>query len=154
MKNKLLTSSSPHIRDNSSTRRIMQDVIIALMPLVAAGVYFFGIRVILIVLVTVGFSVLTEYISRLVMKRENTVGDLSAVVTGMLLGLSLPPSIPIWMCAVGAAIAILIVKQMFGGIGQNFMNPALGARVIMVVSWPAQMTNWVKPQTVDAVSSA
>lgn len=138
----LQVSSSPHIRDNSMTSKIMLDVIIALLPAVAASVYFFGFRSLSIISVTVGVSLITEYICRKLMKRYNSVYDLSAVVTGLLLALSLPPTIPLWICALGAFIAIAVAKQMFGGIGSNFVNPAIGARIILTVSFPAQMSTW------------
>lgn len=144
-------TSSPHIRDNTNTRRLMADVIIALLPACAAGVYFFGLRSLLVLLVTVAASVIAEYITRILLKREQTVGDLSAAVTGLILGMNLPPTIPLWIAIVGSVFAIVIVKQLFGGIGQNFVNPALAARVFMVISWPVQMTRWIIP---DAVSSA
>lgn len=153
MENSLLVSSSPHLRGSESTTRIMGDVLIALVPVVLSGVYYFGFRSLLVILVTIASCVLSEYISRKVMKRDITLHDLSAVVTGLLLALSLPPSIPLWIAAVGGAVAIIIVKQMFGGLGQNFMNPALTARVMLMVSWTGHMTKWVIPPA-DTVSSA
>lgn len=149
----MIVCSSPHIRDNTTTRKIMRDVIIALLPATIAGVYFFGLRALGVVLVTILSCMLSEYVARRGMKRENTLGDLSAVVTGLLLGLNLPPTMPLWIAAIGGVIAIVIVKQLFGGIGQNFMNPALAARVILLISWPVAMTNWVNPGP-DAVSGA
>lgn len=131
----------------------MLDMIIALLPATLAGIYFFGIKTIAVILTTVVSCVAAEYISRKAMNRDNTIGDLSAVVTGILLALNLTPTIPLWIAAVGGVVAIVIVKQIFGGIGQNFMNPALVARVMLMVSWPVQMTNWVSPGP-DAVSSA
>lgn len=151
--NGLLMGSSPHIRDNSSTRRIMLDVILALSPAMAAGVYFFGIRALVLLLVTTAACVAAEYLTRKVLRREDTVGDLSAVVTGILLALNLPPSLPLWMAAVGGVFAIVVVKQLFGGIGQNFVNPALAARVFLMISWMGSMTRWTIPQA-DTVSSA
>lgn len=153
MEKSLLVSSSPHLRDGASTRRIMADVIIALIPASAFGVYFFGARVLLVILTSVLACVLSEYAARKLMKRESTIKDLSAVVTGLLLALNLPSTIPLWIAAVGGVIAIVIVKQMFGGLGQNFMNPALGARVFLLISYAKFMTNWVTPG-VDAVSTA
>lgn len=153
MENSFLVSSSPHLRDDVSTQRIMIDVALALVPAALAGVYFFGPRVLLVILVTVLSCVASEYIARRIMKRESTIADFSAVVTGILLALNLPPTIPFWIAAVGGVIAIVIVKQIFGGIGQNFMNPALAARVMLMVSWPVQMTKWINPAP-DAVSSA
>lgn len=139
---KLQVSSSPHIRDRSNTSRMMLDVVIALLPTLAASVYFFGIRSLIVSVITISSAVLFEYISRLIMKRYNSIGDFSAVVTGLLLALNLPPTIPLWMPVVGSFIAIVIVKQMFGGIGQNFANPALAARVILTLSYPTAMTRW------------
>ncbi|NSW89648.1 MAG: RnfABCDGE type electron transport complex subunit D [Firmicutes bacterium] len=154
MNNTLLLSSSPHIRGRDTTQRIMIDVVIALVPAVISGIYFFGSRVIMVVLITVISCVISEYASQKIMKRNITISDFSAVVTGVLLALNLPPAIPLWIAAVGGIIAIVIIKQMFGGIGQNFMNPALGARVILMLSWTQHMTNWINPKVPDAVSSA
>jgi len=149
-----MVNVSPHIRDVSKTSRIMLDVVIALIPAILAGIYFYGLRVLLIIGVTVLACVLAEYASiKTLGKDKNILKDLSAVVTGVILALNLPPTIPLWIAAVGGAVAIVIVKQMFGGIGQNFMNPAMAARVILMVSWPAQMTNWITAK-VDSVASA
>jgi len=152
--NNLLVSSSPHIKGSETTRRIMTDVVISLVPAAAAGVYIFGLRTLWVILVTVFFCVAAESAVMKIRKKAQAVGDVSAVVTGVLLAVNLPPEIPLWIAATGGAVAIVIVKQLFGGIGQNFMNPALGARVIMVISWPAQMTAWVMPRGTDALSSA
>ncbi len=153
MENRLFVSSSPHLRDNASTRRIMLDVIIALIPASVAGVWFYGLRALLVILVTVAAAVASEYLMRLGLKREQTISDLSAVVTGLLLALNLPPTIPFWIAIVGSVIAVALIKQLFGGLGQNFMNPALGARVMLVVAWAGRMTTWIDPVT-DAVTSA
>ncbi len=153
MENRLFVCSSPHLRDNVTTQRLMLDVIIALIPSTVAGILFFGLRAALVIAVTVSASVLTEYLMRKGLKREQTISDLSAVVTGLLLALNLPPSIPLWIAVVGAVIATGLIKQLFGGLGQNFMNPALGARVILVVAWAKHMTTWTEP-FVDAVASA
>ena len=148
----LQVSSSPHIRDNSQTSNIMRDVIIALVPTFLASIYFFGIRSLVVVLFTIGCSVLTEFISRKIMKRYNSIFDLSAVVTGLLLALSFPPTIPLWICAIGAVVAIGVAKQMFGGIGNNFVNPAIVARIVLSVSFPTQMSKWsILTQTGDAI---
>lgn len=138
----LQVSSSPHIRSKATTQSIMRDVIIALLPVTVASGFIFGLRAVLVVLTSVCSCVLFEYLARKVMKRENTVADLSAVVTGLLLGLSLPPTIPFYMVVIGALFAIVVVKQMFGGIGNNFVNPALSARIFLVISFPSQMTTW------------
>lgn len=153
MENRLFVCSSPHLRDDVTTQRIMLDVIIALLPATAAGILFFGLRSALIIIATIAASVLTEYLMRKGLKREQTISDLSAVVTGLLLALNLPPSIPVWIAIVGAVIATGLIKQLFGGLGQNFMNPALGARVILVVAWARHMTTWTEP-FVDAVATA
>ena len=150
----LLTSSSPHFRGNESTRRIMIDVLIALVPSMIVGVMVFGIKAVWIIIAATASSVTAEMISRKAMKKDQTIGDMSAVVTGVLLALNFSSEVPIWIPIVGGAVAIVIVKQLFGGIGQNFMNPALGARVILVISWPSQMTKWLIPGGVDGVSSA
>jgi electron transport complex protein RnfD len=154
MENKFVVSSSPHIRDNVNTKKIMLDVIIALLPAAIAGIYFFGLRALAVILVTISSCVISEYLARKAMKREATIGDLSAVVTGLLLALNLPPTIPFWIAAIGGVVAIVIVKQMFGGLGQNFMNPALAARVVLLVAYTEQMTNWINPKGVDAISTA
>jgi len=150
-------ASSPHIREGATTRRIMGDVLIALLPATAASVWFFGLRALLLVVVCVLTAVGWEWASRRLMKRPDTIGDLSAAVTGLLLALNLPVTIPLWIAVVGTFTAIVAIKQLFGGIGQNFMNPALGARAILVVAYGQAMTTWVAPGAgagVDAISIA
>lgn len=158
MEEKLVVSSSPHIRSGATTRKIMLDVILALVPAAIAAVIVFGPRALLIMAVTIASCVLSEYICRRVMKRENTIGDLSAVVTGLLLAFNLPVTINPLMAAFGGMVAIVVVKQMFGGIGQNFVNPALTARIILMNSFPTPMTTWAKPfyylHTSDAITTA
>ena len=139
---KLLVSSSPHLRSGASTQRIMLDVIIALCPALIASFVFFGPRALLLAAVTVLSCVLSEYVSRKIMKRSNTVPDLSCIVTGLLLAFNLPVSLNPLMAAFGGMVAIVVVKQMFGGIGQNFVNPALTARIILMNSFPADMSAW------------
>ncbi|MBR2956960.1 MAG: RnfABCDGE type electron transport complex subunit D [Clostridia bacterium] len=139
---KLTVSASPHVRSPHTVSGIMLDVIIALIPSLIAAVVIFGYRVLMVTLVCVGSAVLSEYLSRKVMKRHQTISDLSAVVTGLLLAFNLPVSIPLWIAALGSIIAIVVVKQMFGGIGQNFVNPALAARIILLMSFPSAMANW------------
>ncbi|MBQ4569751.1 MAG: RnfABCDGE type electron transport complex subunit D [Ruminococcus sp.] len=153
---KLFVSSSPHLRATSSTRRIMLDVIISLLPASAASVVFFGWRALMLIGVCVFTCVFTEYICRIVMKRSQTIGDLSAAVTGLILALNLPSTLNPLIAIFGSVAAIVVVKQMFGGIGMNFVNPAMAARIILMVSFPTAMTNWVNTQFagVDAVSSA
>lgn len=145
MEGKLIVSPSPHIREGASTRSIMLDVIIALLPAGAFSVFLFGWRAFLVIAVSVSCSVAFEFLTRVILKRPQSVGDLSAVVTGLLLAYNLPPAIPLWMAAVGAFVAIVIVKQLFGGIGQNFANPAITARIVLMVSYPAAMTTWLSP---------
>ncbi|MCR4671652.1 MAG: RnfABCDGE type electron transport complex subunit D [Lachnospiraceae bacterium] len=142
MNNKLIVSTSPHISSPVKTRNLMLDVIIALMPALVASVIFFGPRAILIEAVSVATCVVCEYICRKIMKRENTIGDLSAVVTGLLLAFNLPSSVPIYVPIIGGGVAIVVAKQMFGGIGQNFVNPALFARIVLMNSFPTLMTTW------------
>lgn len=139
---RFFVSSSPHIKSNSSTTRIMLDVIIALIPALIMGVVNFGFYSLLLVCVTVAAAVLAEYICRRVMKRDNTISDLSAVVTGLLLGLNLPPTLPLWMGAFGSVVAIVVVKQFFGGLGNNFVNPAIAARIILMLCFAGAMTAW------------
>ncbi len=151
----LKVSSSPHIRHADTTRSIMLDVIIALMPAAIAGMYYFGFKAALCILVSVASCVLFELIwQKFIMKKKTTIGDLSAALTGLLLGMSLPTGTPLWMIVIGAFFAIIIVKQLFGGIGNNFVNPALSARAFMLASWPVALTHWQTPfKAIDAVSS-
>ena len=134
----------------------MFDVLIALLPALVAGILVFGLRALLVTAVTVAACVAFEYLSRRLMKRDNTISDLSAVVTGVLLAFNLPVTIPLWIAVIGAFVAIVIVKQLFGGIGQNFANPAIAARVVLLVSFTGQMTHWIAPvrPSVDAVAGA
>lgn len=132
-------SSNPHIRSGMTTSGIMLAVIVALMPATGFGIYNFGIRALFVVLVTVASTVLTEFLYGL-FRKKMTITDLSAVVTGLLLALNLPATIPFWMAALGGVFAILVVKMLFGGLGQNFMNPALAARCFLLISFPVQMT--------------
>ncbi len=154
---KLVVSASPHLRTKDTTTRIMLDVIIALLPALGASIAIFGPRVLAVTATTVISAVLSEYVARKVMKRHNTIKDLSAVVTGLILAFNLPVSIPLWMAAVGSFFAIVVVKQFFGGIGQNFANPAIAARIFLLISFGQQMGNWTAPlawRNADAVSSA
>ena len=134
-------SSNPHIRSRVTTNGIMLAVIIALMPATGFGIYNFGPRVISVLLVTIASTVLTEYLYGLY-RKKTTVTDLSAVVTGLLLALNLPVTIPLWMAALGGVFAILVVKMLFGGLGQNFMNPALAARCFLLISFPKAMSGF------------
>ena len=141
---KLIASSSPHIRSNEDTRSIMLDVIIALMPALVMGVYVFGWRALTSTLVSVAACVVWEWLYRKVMKKSNSIGDLSAVVTGILLAFVCPVQIPYWMIIIGAFFSIVLVKQLYGGIGCNFINPALAGRAILLASYATAMTTWVK----------
>ncbi len=136
-------SSSPHIRSKVTTGNIMLMVIIALLPATAFGIVNFGLSALLVILVTVASAVLTEYLYQKVMHRKVTISDFSAAVTGLLLALNMPPTAPWWMCVLGSVFAILVVKQVFGGLGQNFMNPALGARCFLLISFTGRMTTFV-----------
>lgn len=136
-------SSSPHIRSKVTTGSIMLYVIIALLPATIFGVYTFGVPALLVVLITTASAVLTEYVYQKLMKKKVTIGDFSAALTGLLLALNLPAEAPWWMCVLGSVFAILIVKQVFGGLGQNFMNPALGARCFLLISFTGRMTSFV-----------
>ncbi len=155
---KLVVSASPHFRSKATTQSIMFDVIIAMIPALVASVILFGYRSLVLTAVSVIACVVFEYLSRKVMKRHNTIFDLSAVVTGMLLAFNLPSTMPYWMVIIGAFVSIVIVKQFFGGIGNNFVNPALVGRIVLMASYPSQISNFVAPFSykdgVDAVTTA
>ena len=152
--NMLHLSASPHIHSGKSTAGIMADVLIALAPAAVAGTVIFGLRSLLVMLVTVAACVGFEALFNLATKKDQTVGDLSACVTGLLLALNLPANVPLWQCVVGSAFAILLVKCLFGGIGCNFVNPAISARVFMLVSFAGSMAAIATPTIVDTVSGA
>lgn len=157
--NNFLIEPSPHIKSALSTQKIMLHVIIALFPAVVAGTIIFGLKALLLVVLCATFCVLAEYIFNLITKRKQTVSDLSAVVTGILLGLNLPVSLPVYMAAIGSVAAIIVVKQFFGGIGQNFANPAITGRIILMLSFTSHMTTWNAPfwynnSGTDAVTTA
>ena len=143
-------SANPHVRDNGSTQKIMLDVIIALLPATIFGIYIFGASAALTVAISVATCVVVEYIYQKLMKQPITLGDLSAALTGLLLALNLPSGAPFWMPILGGIFAIIVVKQVFGGLGQNFMNPALGARCFLMISFAARMTTF----TYDGVTTA
>ena len=151
MEKLLHVSSSPHARCNVSTRTLMLDVVLALMPAIVFGICRFVLYALCILVVSVGFSVLTEYVFEVCTGRKVTIRDGSALVTGLLIGLNMPPEIPLWMPMLGSIFAILIVKQIFGGIGQNFMNPAMAARCFLLISFAGKMTTFT---SVDTVSGA
>lgn len=142
MSEKMKVSSNPHIRANTSTSSIMLAVIVALLPAAGFGIYNFGFRALAHILITIAACVLTELGFELIVKKPITIGDFSAVVTGLLLALNLPVSAPLWIGIIGGVFAILVVKMLFGGLGQNFMNPALGARCFLLLSFTQIMTNF------------
>lgn len=150
---KLTISSSPHIRTSEDVSIVMRDVLIALCPAAVAGVYFFRTGALLNIIAGLVGAVLAEYLTQKFMKKKVTIRDYSAAVTGLLLAFNVPASLPFWMTFIGAVFAIVIVKQLFGGLGHNFMNPALAARALMLASWPVDMTGWVAPGA-DAVATA
>ena len=153
---KLVVSASPHVKSDATVRGIMLDVLIALIPAAFAGVTVFGLRAALVMAVCIGCCLLCEFLARKAMKRSNTLGDLSAVVTGLLLAFNLPVKTPLWICAISSFVAIVVVKQFFGGIGHNFANPAITARIVLLVSFASALTNFTSPTVggADAVSAA
>lgn len=151
--NMLIVSSSPHIRTNESVKRIMLDVIIALIPAMIGSIYFFGFNALKLILISIASSVFFEAMIQKVFKKEVSISDYSAIVTGVLLAFNIPASAPWWIPVFGAGFAIIVVKQFFGGLGQNFMNPALAARAVLLASWPTIMTTFTAPGA-DAVASA
>lgn len=158
MDQKITISSTPHIRSSISIDSIMRDVLISLLPASIAGCYFFGLRALLVILVSVGSSVGFEYLYQKLTKQEITINDYSAAVTGLLIALGLPASAALWTAVIGSFFAIVIVKQLFGGLGQNFLNPALAARAFITVSYTTSTTNYTAPVnsflSMDAVSQA
>lgn len=153
---KLLTiAPSPHIREGMTTQKIMIYVIAALVPAAAMAVWHFGWRALLLMVFCVGVSMACEGLCRIVMKREQTIADCSAALTGLLLAMNLPVTLPLWEAAVGCFVAVVVVKQLFGGLGQNFANPAITARIFLMMSLASDMTTWIRPgDPYDAVSSA
>lgn len=152
----LTVSPSPHVRDNMTTAKIMGHVLIALCPALIASVLIFGIRALLLTGFCAVTAVIWERLCNIIMKRPNSTGDLSAVVTGVILAFNLPVTLPYWMAAIGTFVAIVVVKQLFGGLGQNFANPAIVGRIVLMLSFPAAMSNWVEPfyDKADIVTSA
>ncbi len=143
--NKLIVEPSPHIKSPVSTQKIMLTVIIALLPALVASVIIFGLRALIMTVVCAASCVVFEWLFNLITKRENTINDLSAVVTGMLLAFNVPVTLPFYMAVIGCFVAIVIVKQFFGGLGQNFANPAITARIVLMLSFTSYMTNWAEP---------
>ena len=153
MENKLHISVSPHIHSKRTTQKIMLDVVIALLPAVIAGIVIFGIKSLIVIVACLGTCVLSEFLFNLILKRKQTVGDLSAVVTGLLLALNLSVDVPIWQACVASVFAIIVVKCIFGGLGCNIVNPAITARVFMLVAF-GSMAAAAFPQNFDAVAGA
>jgi len=161
MENKLIVSSSPHVRTNKDTSYIMKQVVIALLPATLAALFFFRLSALNVIFFCVTGSVGAEFLCQKISKQESTIGDFSAVVTGLLLAFNVPASLPWWMCLLGAAFAIIVVKMVFGGIGNNFVNPALAARAFLLASFSVAMTlwtrtgvNWVSSGNIDAYTTA
>ena len=157
---KLVVSSSPHVRSDETIEKIMYTVILALLPAAGAGIYFFGINAATVIMLSIITAVACEALMQKAMGRRVAVKDGSAILTGLLLAMNLPSNAPWWLVIIGSAFAIIIGKQIFGGLGFNIFNPALAARVFLIISWPVQMTTWPKPATllskasVDAVTAA
>ena len=156
MQERLSVSASPHIRHFDNTRGIMLDVLIALAPAAIYGCILFGFKALFLLLTSVAAAIAAEYLWNLILKKPQSIGDLSAAVTGLLLGMNLATGVPVWVAIIGSVAAIIVVKQMFGGLGHNFVNPAIGARIILLVSFPSFMTSFSDPlaSKVDTVTKA
>lgn len=161
MNNNFIVSSSPHVRSNEDTSYIMKQVIIALLPATIAALYFFRLSALNVIVFCILGAVGAEFLYQKICKQESTIGDFSAVVTGLLLAFNVPASLPWWMCILGSMFAIIVVKMVFGGIGNNFVNPALAARAFLLASFPVAMTawtnagvNWVSSGNIDAYTTA
>lgn len=144
--NILRISPSPHVKDSMTTQRVMLCVILALMPSVISAGYYFGFRAIMLIAFCILSCVFFEGVTRIIMKREQTIGDMSAVLTGLLLALNLPVTLPFWQALIGCFVAIVVVKQLFGGLGQNFANPAIVGRIVLMLSFTSNMTTWAVPK--------
>ena len=140
-----VVSGTPHVRSKESIQSIMRDVIIALIPATAAGIYYFGLNALILIIASIVSCVVFEALYQKATKKPVTVSDLSAVVTGLLLAMNLPAAAPVWVAIVGGAFAIIFAKQLFGGLGQNFINPALAGRAFLLASYPTEMTTWSVP---------
>ena len=149
-----VVSGTPHVRSKESIQSIMRDVIIALVPATAAGIYYFGMNALILVIAAIVSAVAFEALCQKVMKKPVTVSDLSAVVTGLLLAMNLPAAAPVWVAIVGSAFAIIFGKQLFGGLGQNFINPALAGRAFLLASYPTEMTTWSVPNGLEVADAA
>ncbi|MDD5492875.1 MAG: RnfABCDGE type electron transport complex subunit D [bacterium] len=147
-----VVSTSPHLKNTETISAVMRDVLIALAPAAVAAVYYFGLAALWLMLVSMASAITAEFISEKIMKREVTISDGSAAITGLLLAMICPPGLPLWIIAIGAAVSIILVKQVFGGLGYNPFNPALAGRAILMASWPVAMTTWVTP--FDAITTA
>ena len=145
-----VVAGTPHVRSKESIQSIMRDVIIALVPATAAGIYYFGLRALILIVAAIISAVFFEWLYEKITKKPVTINDLSAVVTGLLLAMNLPASAPVWVAIVGSAFAIIFAKQLFGGLGQNFINPALAGRAFLLASYPTEMTTWVVPNGLAA----
>ena len=145
-----VVSGTPHVRSKESIQSIMRDVIIALVPATAAGIYYFGLRALILIVAAIISAVFFEWLYEKITKKPVTINDLFAVVTGLLLAMNLPASAPVWVAIVGSAFAIIFAKQLFGGLGQNFINPALAGRAFLLASYPTEMTTWVVPNGLAA----
>ena len=145
-----VVSGTPHVRSKESIQSIMRDVIIALVPATAAGIYYFGLRALILIVAAIISAVFFEWLYEKITKKPVTINDLSAVVTGLLLAMNLPASAPVWVAIVGSAFAIIFAKQLFGGLGQNFINPALAGRAFLLASYPTEMTTWAVPNGLAA----
>ena len=145
-----VVSGTPHVRSKESIQSIMRDVITALVPATAAGIYYFGLRALILIVAAIISAVFYEWLYEKITKKPVTINDLSAVVTGLLLAMNLPASAPVWVAIVGSAFAIIFAKQLFGGLGQNFINPALAGRAFLLASYPTEMTTWVVPNGLAA----
>lgn len=143
---KLKVSTGPHILSSNSTQKIMLSVLIALLPTSLAGIYIFGYKAALVLVVSMLSAFITEAVWCRLAKKKQMISDMSAIVTGLILGLNLPANVPLWIPAIGSIIAIALVKQLFGGLGHNFLNPAMFARAVLLASWPAHMTSYILPQ--------
>lgn len=148
----LIVSSSPHLKTRETTQRLMGDVLIGLAPAAGVAAWLFGMRALGVMFAAVASAVLAEHAVAVLGKRKTTVNDLSAAITGLLVAFNIPPSVPLWLPVIGSAFAVLVVKVMFGGLGGNFLNPALAARALLLAAWPVHMTNWVRP--FDMVATA
>ena len=149
-----VVSGTPHVRSKESIQSIMRDVLIALAPATAAGIYYFGIPALILIIAAIASAVFFEWLYQKITKKPITISDLSAVVTGLLLAMNLPAAAPVWVAIVGSAFAIIFGKQLFGGLGQNFINPALAGRAFLLASYPTEMTTWSVPNGLEVADAA